>query len=366
MESILAMVAILTNSFSYVQMLPLIIGGRGSMSEPPRRADRPLLARPTISSPSVAKLGSRTGNEPLSGLDRQNNPEKVDNIGNVGGPHGEEASVGCGGTLVVGLPDSPSADALLEDPPEEEVVPLVKVGFPNRISKAADPFVSAPNTEGFSMITKVELVSHFLPVGWEGVIRLKPAIGRHDTVALSHSMDPDGNGLMWSLGLGDYIMEAISKKVAPIAGGCSNRRGPVAGTRTASVGLGGIRTRSFHSAASSFGSASAARLSGRPPLFAPSFGIGNNTRTGVPGASKGQSLASPTISSPVRGRMFDWGSRPQARDMSDARKRAKVLVEDLLPFMKVGGMSGENGGKSAGEAPEASEKPAAILNTFFR
>jgi hypothetical protein len=155
------------------------------------------------------KLGSRTGDEPLSGLDRQINPKKVDNVGNFGEPHEEEASVGCGGTSLEVLPVPQPADALLEDPPKEEVVLVVKVGFLDRINKAADPFVSAPNTEGYSMITKVELVSHFLPAGWEGVIRLKPANGRNDTVALSPLFDPDGNGLMWSLGLGDYVMETI-------------------------------------------------------------------------------------------------------------------------------------------------------------
>jgi hypothetical protein len=342
LEANLAMVANLISFISYVQMMPHIIGGRGSRSEPPRRADRPLLAKPTVSSPSGCslervKLGSRTGDEPLSGLDRQINPEKVDNVKNVGEPHGEEASVGCGGTFLEDLPVPQPADALLEDPSEEEVVLVVKVGFSDRINKAAAPFVSAPNTEGYSMITKVELVSHSLPAGWERVIRLKPANGRHDTVALFPSMDLDGKGLMWSLGLGNYVMEAIPKKAAPIARGCSNRRGPIAATCTASVGLGGIGTRSFHSAASSFGLASAARLGGRPPSSAPSIEIGTKTRTAVPAASKGQSLASPAMSPSVAGRTFDLrGSRPPARAVSGARERGKVPVEELLPFMKVG------------------------------
>jgi hypothetical protein len=108
-----------------------------------------------------------------------------------------------------------------EDMAVEEVVPLVTVGFLDRVSRAKVPFVSAPNIEGFSMITKVELLSHFLPPSWEGVIKLKPAKGCHDTVVLSPSIDPDGNGLMWLLGVGDYIMEAIPKKPLPTSRGSS-------------------------------------------------------------------------------------------------------------------------------------------------
>jgi hypothetical protein len=75
--------------------------------------------------------------------------------------------------LVGDLPKSPTAAGAEELPDEEfpedvaneEVVHLVTVGFPDRISKAKAPFVSAPNIEGFSMITKVELLSHFLPSG---------------------------------------------------------------------------------------------------------------------------------------------------------------------------------------------------------
>jgi hypothetical protein len=105
---------------------------------------------------------------------------------------------------------------------DEEVVPLVTVGFPDRVSRAKAPFVSAPNIEGFSMITKVELLFHFLPPSWEGVIKLKPAKDCHDTVAVSPSIDLDGNGLMWLLGVGDYIMEAILKKPLPTSRGSSD------------------------------------------------------------------------------------------------------------------------------------------------
>jgi hypothetical protein len=145
-------------------------------------------------------------------------------------------------SLAADMPKSPTAAGTEELPDEEfpedvaneEVVHLVTVGFLDRISKAKAPFVSAPNREGFSMITKVELLSHFLPPGWEGVIKLKPANGCHDTVALSPSIDPDGNGLMWSLGVGDYIMEAIPKKPLPTTRGCSGQRGSVSFTPAAS------------------------------------------------------------------------------------------------------------------------------------
>jgi hypothetical protein len=97
--------------------------------------------------------------------------------------------------IAVGAEELPDEE-FPEDVANEEVVHLATVGFPDRISKAKAPFVSAPNIEGFSMITKVELLSHFLPPRWEGVIKLKPANGCHDTVALSPSIDPDGNGLI--------------------------------------------------------------------------------------------------------------------------------------------------------------------------
>jgi hypothetical protein len=231
----------------------------------------------------------------------------------------------------------------------EEVVPLVTVGFSDRVSRAKAPFVSAPNIEGFSMITKVELLSHFLPPSWEGVIKLKPAKGCHDTVALSPSIDPDGNGLMWLLRVGDYITEAIPKKPSPTSRGSSSRRGSVSATPAAKTGLGGQGTRSFHSAASSFGSASAARLGGQLPFLAPSSGVGNRAKPACSGSAGRPSTSFLSLGGTMMG-----GRPPLSAPSSGLTNRLNssgvvggrggAQVRPAASSLSMGGTVGERGG----------------------
>jgi hypothetical protein len=243
--------------------------------------------------------------------------------------------------LIGDFPKSPTAAGMEELPDEEfpedvaneEVVHLVTVGFPDRVSKAKASFVSATNIEGFSMITKVELLSHFLPPGWEGVIKLKPVNGYHDTVALSPSIDPDGNRLMWSLGVGDYIMEAIPKKPVPTSRGCSGQRGSVLATPAANKGLGGQGTRSFHSAASSFKSASAARLGGLLPFSALSSGRGIRPRPALSIPARGGPQARPSTSSLSVGGTMSGGRPPLLAPSSG-------VTNMLNPVGLVGGRGG--------------------------
>jgi hypothetical protein len=275
-------------------------------------------------------------------------------------------------------------EEFLEDVADEEVVPLVTVGFYDRVSKAKAPFVSAPNIEKFSMITKVELLSHFLPPSWEGVIKLKPAKGCHDTVALFPFINPDGNGLMWSLGVGDYIMEAIPKKPLPTLRGSSGGRGSVSATPAAKTGLGGQGTRSFHSAASTFGSASAARfggqlpfsglssgvrnrskpaysgpagrpstsslnlggtmMGGRPPLSAPSSGVTSRLNSrGVVGGRGGAQVRPAASSLSMSGTLEERGGVRTAAKGNVEKGKQKSGVEDIQPWRKlerVGGLGG--------------------------
>jgi hypothetical protein len=209
---------------------------------------------------------------------------------------------------------------------------------------------------------------------------LKPANGCHDTVALSPSIDPDGNGLMWSLGVGDYIMEAILKKPLPTTRGCSGQRGLVSAMPAANQGSGGQGTRSFHSAASSFESASAARLGGRhpfsalsksvfsipakgghqdrpstsslsvdgtlsrgkPPLSAPSSGVTNMLNpAGLVGGRGGAQVRPSASSFSVGGTMAGRGA-PRAANGNLQEGLTKVRVEDL-PSRELGREGGSKG-----------------------
>jgi hypothetical protein len=220
-------------------MIPLVIGGRGSISEPPKHASRSPEARRSASTSSIGRSRFPPGElQSKVNVGRPLLPNKV----GLTDPTGKEASVGCeakpaslagdlaaiteelpakpafvvggfqdvqtGKTLTSDMFPSPTATGTAElpvnpasavgrfekvrpadplafdataagieelpdeefpkDVADDEVVPLVTVGFPDRVSRAKAPFVSAPNIEGFSMITKVELLSHFLPPSWEG------------------------------------------------------------------------------------------------------------------------------------------------------------------------------------------------------
>jgi hypothetical protein len=138
---------------------------------------------------------------------------------------------------------------------------------------------------------------------------------------------------MWSLGVGDYIMEAIPKKPVPTSRGCSGQRGSVSTTPAANKGLGGQGTRSFHSAASSFGSASAARLGGRLPFSALSSGIGIRPRPALSIPARGGHQAKPSTSSLSVGGTMSEGRAPLSAPSSGVSNR-------LNPVGMVGGRGG--------------------------
>jgi hypothetical protein len=125
---------------------------------------------------------------------------------------------------------------------------------------------------------------------------------------------------MWSLGVGDYIMEAIPKKPLPTTRGCSGQRSSVSATPAAYKELGGQGTRSFHSAGSSFGSAYAARLGGRLPFLAPRSGIGNRSKPAFSIPAKGGPQARPSTSSLSVGGTLS-GIRPLSAPSSGVTNR---------------------------------------------
>ncbi|GAQ93037.1 hypothetical protein KFL_012650010 [Klebsormidium nitens] len=183
--------------------------------------------------------------------------------------------------------------------PDEEMVDApdaVVVAFPNVASKTQQPLVSAVNAEGYSIISKGELVMHFLPEGWVGTVVLKPT-STDEPVRLSPSMDLDGE-YTWSLQAGEYLMEAQEKRAA--------FQGQMSGGVRASISSGGLGVRSsvscgggravrsamsfggrgrdgrttlsrFHSAATSFGPTVTPRQTGMPPRSA-SLGGGGEWR----------------------------------------------------------------------------------------
>jgi hypothetical protein len=61
-----------------------------------------------------------------------------------------------------------------------------------------DKFTSIPNSFGYSRVREVELVNHFFPPEWRGVLSINPA---GELVALSSDTDNDGETL-WQLGSG--------------------------------------------------------------------------------------------------------------------------------------------------------------------
>ncbi|GAQ89694.1 hypothetical protein KFL_005520010, partial [Klebsormidium nitens] len=96
--------------------------------------------------------------------------------------------------------------------PDEVLVPnAVLVAFPDAAAITKEPLISLVNSEGYSIVSKAELTTHFLPKGWVGTLILKPGAS-DDPVRLSPSFDPDGGEYVWWLGAGEYVMEAQPKQ----------------------------------------------------------------------------------------------------------------------------------------------------------
>jgi hypothetical protein len=151
---------------------------------------------------------------------------------------------------------------------EEDGMPHVVVNCMSKEAVNSEPFISTLNLHGYSMVTKAELVMHFLPEDWRGTVVVKPAMGNPLGVALSPEPDLEGTGLMWRLGEGAYSMEAI-----PAQGKQSGQlvqqgsKGVRKCSMAPSVSVSASVRRSFHTAATSF--ASVASLSTGSPMKLP-------------------------------------------------------------------------------------------------
>jgi hypothetical protein len=113
-----------------------------------------------------------------------------------------------------------------------------------------DKFTSIPNSFGYSRVREVELVNHFFPPEWRGVLSISPA---GELVALSSDTDNDGETL-WQLGSGEYTIIAQRKRVLVSLGGTSfGKMGLAKSFSARSAGP----SRSFHTAALSLGARAA-------------------------------------------------------------------------------------------------------------
>lgn len=62
-------------------------------------------------------------------------------------------------------------------------MPHVVVNCLSKDAVNSEPFISTLNLHGYSMVTKAELVMHFLPEDWRGTVVVKPAMGNPLDVA---------------------------------------------------------------------------------------------------------------------------------------------------------------------------------------
>jgi hypothetical protein len=151
---------------------------------------------------------------------------------------------------------------------EENGMPHVVENCLSTDAVNSEPFISTLNLLGYSMVTKAELVMHFLPKDWRGTVVVKPAMGDPLDVALSPEPDLEGTGLMWRLDEGAYSMEAIPAEGRQSGQPMQQGSKRVRKCSTApSVSVGASVRRSFHTAATSF--ASIASLSTGSPLKLP-------------------------------------------------------------------------------------------------
>ena len=95
--------------------------------------------------------------------------------------------------------------------------PVVVITFPDRLAITSRPLVSVVNPDGFSMVSKTELATHFLPEEWTGTIVLQLERGDGQKLRMSPGWDAEGADLLWSLGPGEYEME-VAKARAPKGG----------------------------------------------------------------------------------------------------------------------------------------------------
>lgn len=209
----------------------------------------------------------------------------------------------------------------VDEQPEELLAPnAVTIAFPDPAAITREPLVSMVNSEGYSIVSKGELTTHFLPKGWLGTVILKPGESG-DPVRLSPSLDPETGEYVWCLGGGEYMMEAQPKqqRAGPgldrgvgrgVAGGVA-RSGMQRPARTAPSG--------FHSAASSFGS-----------------------------------VVRPSVS--IAGRSGACGARPTASVAAMGAERSTVFLGSRRAPVRGGARTFQRSGKGAEEGDEVQSK----------
>jgi hypothetical protein len=105
--------------------------------------------------------------------------------------------------------------------------PVVVIAFPNSLAITRQPLVSVVNTDGYCIVSKSELLNHFLPEGWAGTVVLQSERSEGDYVRMSPGLDIDGTDYLWSLGPEEYKMEVAQPCVLKGgARGAVSSRGP--------------------------------------------------------------------------------------------------------------------------------------------
>jgi hypothetical protein len=140
----------------------------------------------------------------------------------VGG--GEEVGTGRESEVVPSQPGTATEGVETEGEMRE---PVVVIAFPNSLAITRQPLVSVVNTDGYCIVSKTELLNHFLPEGWTGTVVLQLERSEGGYMRMSPGLDIDGTDYLWSLGPGEYKMEVAQPRV-PKAGarGTGSSRGP--------------------------------------------------------------------------------------------------------------------------------------------
>jgi hypothetical protein len=126
----------------------------------------------------------------------------------VGG--GEEVGTG----KEAEVPPSPTATATEGVETEGETrEPVVVIAFSNSLAITTEALVSVVNTDGYCIVSKTELLNHFLPEGWTGTVVLQLERSDGSYVRMSPGLDTDGTNYLWSLGSGEYKMEVAQPGV---------------------------------------------------------------------------------------------------------------------------------------------------------
>jgi hypothetical protein len=112
----------------------------------------------------------------------------------VGG--GEEVGTGRESEVVPSRPGTATEGVETEGKTRE---PVVVIAFPNSLAITRQPLVSVVNTDGYCIVSKTELLNHFLPEGWTGTVVLQLERSEGGYMRMSPGLDIDGT---------DYFLRA--------------------------------------------------------------------------------------------------------------------------------------------------------------